>query len=255
MNPTYDFTGQVAFVTGAGSGMGLATARAFAEAGAAVTLTDANPDALAGAEAALRAAGHRVLAIRCDVADEDQVAAAVARTVDTFGRLDMAYNNAGIQAPATDAADEPAELFDRLIAINLRGVWAAMKHELAQMRRQGSGAIVNCSSLGGLVGLPGRAAYHATKHGVIGLTRSAAVEYAPRGVRINAICPGTIETPMVTRMIESGDLDRAQAAAGQPIARLGTAEEMAAAVLWLCSPGASFVVGVALPVDGGYTAQ
>ncbi|WP_420124038.1 glucose 1-dehydrogenase [Nakamurella sp.] len=255
MNPTYDFTGQVAFVTGAGSGMGLATAQAFAEAGAAVTLTDANTDALAGAEAALRAAGHRVLAIPCDVADEDQVATAVARTVDTFGRLDMAYNNAGIQAPATDAADEPAELFDRLVAINLRGVWAAMKHELAQMRRQGSGAIVNCSSLGGLVGLPGRAAYHATKHGVIGLTRSAAVEYAPRGVRINAICPGTIETPMVTRMIESGDLDRAQAAAGQPIARLGTAEEMAAAVLWLCSPGASFVVGVALPVDGGYTAQ
>lgn len=170
------------------------------------------------------------------------------------GRLDLAYNNAGIQSPTTDAADEPACVFDRVNATNLRGIWASMKHELAQMRRQGSGAIVNCSSLGGLVGLPGRAAYHASKHGVIGLTRSAAVEYARRGIRINAICPGTIETPMVTQMINSGDLDRAAAEANQPIHRLGAAEEMAAAVLWLCSPGAAFVVGVALPVDGGYTA-
>ncbi len=165
----------------------------------------------------------------------------LAATVETFGSLDMAYNNAGIQAPVIDAADEPAERFDRLIAINLRGVWASMKHELAQMRTQGSGAIVNCSSLGGLVGLPGRAAYHAAKQGVIGLTRSAALEYAPRGIRINAICPGTIETPMVTQMIAAGDLDPDEAAASQPIGRLGTAEAMAAAVLWLCSPGASFV--------------
>ncbi len=254
MNPTYDFSGQVAFVTGAGSGMGLATARAFAEAGAAVTLTDVDQDTVDVAGKALADAGHRVLAMPCDVSDEDQVAAAVRRTVDTFGRLDLAYNNAGIQSPTTDAADEPASVFDRVNAINLRGIWASMKHELAQMRGQGSGAIVNCSSLGGLVGLPGRAAYHASKHGVIGLTRSAAVEYAPRGIRINAICPGTIGTPMVTQMIDSGDLDRAAAEANQPIHRLGTAEEMAAAVLWLCSPGAAFVVGVALPVDGGYTA-
>jgi NAD(P)-dependent dehydrogenase (short-subunit alcohol dehydrogenase family) len=129
-----------------------------------------------------------------------------------------------------------------------------MKHELAQMRAQGSGAIVNCSSLGGLVGLPGRAAYHASKHGVIGLSRSAALEYAPRGIRINAVCPGTIETPMVTDMIAKGELDMTDAVANQPIARLGRAEEIAASVLWLCSPGASFIVGVALPVDGGYTA-
>ena len=255
MNPTYDFSGQVAFVTGAGSGMGLATARAFAEAGAAVTLADVNEDDLHSAERDLREAGHQALAVRCDVADEDQVAAAVATTVEMFGSLDFAYNNAGIQAPMTDAADETAEVFDRVNAVNLRGIWASMKHELAQMRIQGSGAIVNCSSLGGLVGLPGRAAYHAGKHGVIGLTRSAALEYAPRGVRINAICPGTIETPMVTKMFDSGDLDRDQAAADQPIGRLGTADEMAAAVLWLCSPGASFVIGVALPVDGGYTAR
>jgi NAD(P)-dependent dehydrogenase (short-subunit alcohol dehydrogenase family) len=255
VNPTYDFTGQVAFVTGASSGMGLATARAFAAAGAAVILADVDADALAAAEQEFAAAGHRVLAVRCDVADEEQVAAAVATTVETFGSLDLAYNNAGIQSPMTDAADETADVFDRVNAINLRGIWASMKHELAQMRTQGSGAIVNCSSLGGLVGLPGRAAYHASKHGVIGLTRSAALEYAPRGIRVNAICPGTIETPMVTAMFDSGDLDRDEAAANQPIGRLGSAQEMAAAVLWLCSPGASFVVGVALPVDGGYTAR
>ncbi|MEV4207009.1 SDR family oxidoreductase [Nocardia salmonicida] len=255
MNPTYDFTGQVAFVTGAASGMGLATATAFARAGAAVTLTDVDDAALETAAAELRAAGHQVLTVHCDVSDEDQVAAAVAETVATFGRLDLAYNNAGIQSPTVDAADEPGEVFDRVTGINLRGVWACMKHELAQMREQGSGAIVNCSSLGGLVGLPGRAAYHGAKHGVIGLTRSAALEYAPRGIRVNAICPGTIETPMVTKMFDSGDLDPAQAAADEPIGRLGTAEEMAAAVLWLCSPGASYVIGVALPVDGGYTAR
>lgn len=225
------------------------------DAGAAVTLADVNDDTLASAESQLREAGHRVLAVHCEVADETQVAAAVAATVQTFGSLDMAYNNAGIQAPVIDAADEPAERFDRLIAINLRGVWASMKHELAQMPAQGAGAIVNCSSLGGLVGLPGRAAYHAAKHGVIGLTRSAALEYAPRGIRVNAICPGTIETPMVTQVIAAGDLDPDEAAANQPIGRFGTAEEIAAAVLWLCSPGASFVIGVALPVDGGYTAH
>jgi NAD(P)-dependent dehydrogenase (short-subunit alcohol dehydrogenase family) len=179
----------------------------------------------------------------------------VDQAMATFGRLDFAYNNAGTQAPPCDAADEPAEMFDRVNGINLRGVWACMKHELRYMREQHSGAIVNCSSLGGLVGLPGRAAYHASKHGVIGLTRSAALEYAPRGVRINAICPGTFETPMVADMISSGELDEAVALANQPIGRLGRADEIAATVLWLCSPGASFVVGVALPVDGGYTAQ
>jgi NAD(P)-dependent dehydrogenase (short-subunit alcohol dehydrogenase family) len=256
VNPIYDFAGQVALVTGGSSGMGLATARAFAEAGAAVVIADINEATLGTATDELTAAGHRALGVRCDVSDEDSVAAMVKATVDTFSRLDMAFNNAGIQVPPSDAADEPAEVFDRVNAINLRGVWACMKHELAQMRAQGSGAIVNCSSLGGLVGLPGRAAYHASKHGVIGLTTSAALEYAPpRGIRINAVCPGTIETPMVADMITKGELDPAQAAAATPIARLGQGEEIAASVLWLCSPGASFVVGVALPVDGGYTAQ
>jgi NAD(P)-dependent dehydrogenase (short-subunit alcohol dehydrogenase family) len=255
MNPTYDFQGQVAIVTGASSGMGLATAEAFARAGAAVVLADVNETALRDATDDLTAAGHQAIGVACDVSEERQVAAMVERAVGEFGRLDLAFNNAGVQAPPTDAADEPAELFDRVNAVNLRGVWACMKHELRQMRAQGSGAIVNNSSLGGLVGLPGRAAYHASKHGVIGLTKSAALEYAPRGIRINAICPGTIETPMVAEMIAKGELDMDEAIANQPIARLGRADEMAAAVLWLCSPGASFVLGVALPVDGGYVAR
>jgi NAD(P)-dependent dehydrogenase (short-subunit alcohol dehydrogenase family) len=254
-NPTYDFSGQVAFVTGASSGMGLATSHAFAEAGAAVVMADINPQTLKAETETLIAAGHQVLGLECDVTDETSVADAVRAAVDAFGRLDMAFNNAGIQVPPCDAADEPADQFDRVNAINLRGVWACMKHELAQMRAQGSGAIVNCSSLGGLVGLPGRAAYHASKHGVLGLTSSAALEYAPRGIRINAVCPGTIATPMVTDMIDKGELDTDEAIANQPINRLGQPEEIAAAVLWLCSPGASFVIGVALPVDGGYTAR
>ncbi len=254
VNPTYDFRGQVALVTGASSGMGLATARAFAAQGASVALADINEDALRAANDELTSAGQQALAVVCDVSDEDQVAALVDRTVATYGRLDMAFNNAGIQVPPSDAADEPAGIFERVNAINLRGVWACMKHELRQMREQGSGAIVNCSSLGGLVGLPGRASYHASKHGVLGLTKSAALEYAPRGIRINAVCPGTIATPMVADMEAKGELDMAEAIRNQPIGRLGTADEIAAAVLWLCSPGASFVVGVALPVDGGYTA-
>ena len=189
MNPTYDFAGQVALVTGGSSGMGFATARAFAEAGAAVVIADINETTLGTATDELTAAGHHVLGVRCDVSDEDSVAAMVKATVDTFGRLDMAFNNAGIQVPPSDAADEPAEIFDRVNAINLRGVWACMKHELGQMRTHGSGAIVNCSSLGGLVGLPGRAAYHASKHGVIGLTTSAALEHAPRGSASTPFAP------------------------------------------------------------------
>src|SRR3989475_5400962 len=255
MNPIYDFRGQVALVTGASSGMGLATARAFAEAGAAVVLADINDKALRTATDELTAAGHQAIGVTCDVSDEAQVAAMVERARAKFGRLDMAFNNAGIQVPPSDAADEPAEHFDRVNAINLRGVWTCMKHELRQMRAQGSGAIVNCSSLGGLVGLPSRAAYHASKHGVIGLTRSAALEYAPRGIRINAVCPGIIDTPMVASMLVSQPEAMKELMKEQPIGRLGRPEEIAAAVLWLCSPGSSFVIGHALAVDGGYTVR
>lgn len=252
---TYDFTGKVAFVTGGSAGMGAATVRAFAEAGAAVAIVDLNADAAERFAAELNAADHRAIGIGCDVSNEQQVADAVARTVEAFGSLDMAFNNAGIMRPPVDSADETAEAFDALVAVNLRGVWASMKHELAQMRAQGSGAIVNCSSLGGLVGGNGRATYHATKHGVLGQTKSVALQYGPLGIRVNAVCPGTIATPMVDRMTAAGELDPDGAIAAIPMGRLGRPEEIAAAVLWLCSDGASYVTGVALPVDAGYTAQ
>jgi NAD(P)-dependent dehydrogenase (short-subunit alcohol dehydrogenase family) len=202
---------------------------------------------------ALMATGHKALAIQCDVAIESLVAAMVEKTIATFGRLDAAFNNAGIQSPIAETADASGEEFDRVNAINLRGVWNCMKYELRHMRVQRSGAIVNTSSLGGLVGIAGRGAYHASKHGVLGLTKSAALEYAARGIRINAVCPGIIDTPMVAGMKTTETEAMNELMKGVPIARLGRPEEIASAVLWLCSPGASYVIGHALAVDGGYT--
>ena len=225
------------------------------QSGASVVLADLDGDLAAKEAERIVIEGGTAIGIACDVADEAQVAAMVDRAVAEYGRLDMAFNNAGIQVPPSDAADEPIEHFERVTAVNQRGVWACMKHELRVMREQGSGAIVNCSSLGGLVGLPQRAAYHGTKHAVLGMTKSAGVEYAPRGIRINAVCPGTIDTPMVADMLEGQADAMAEIMKQQSIGRLGRAEEVAAAVLWLCSPGASFVIGVGLPVDGGFTAH
>lgn len=249
------FENKVALVTGAGSGLGLATAKAFAESGASVVLADWNEKGVRSATEELTAQGHEALAIRCDVADDAQVEAMVEQTVATFGRLDAAYNNAGVQNIVAETADAPREDFDRAMAINLRGVWSCMKFELRQMRKQGSGAIVNCSSIGGLVGIAGRGVYHASKHGVLGLTKSAALEYASRGIRINAVCPGIIETPMVAGMLTSQAEAMKELLKDVPIGRLGHAEEIADAVLWLCSPAASFVIGHALAVDGGYTVR
>src|SRR5256886_8641975 len=195
------FENKVALVTGAGSGMGLVTARAFAEAGAAVHLADVNENAVRSAAEDLVAAGHKAIGIRCNVADEAEVAAMVEQVVSTFGRLDAAFNNAGIQSPAMEMADVSGEEFERVNGINLRGVWNCMKYELHHMREQGSGAIVNNSSIGGLIGVAGRAAYHASKHGVIRLTNSAALEYGSRGICMHAVCPGTINTPMVADML------------------------------------------------------
>lgn len=249
------FAGKVALVTGAGSGMGLAAARAFAAEGASVALADVNEAAARAAAGQLLAAGHKAIAIKCDVTDEAQVKAMVEQTVAAFGRLDAAFNNAGIQSPVAEVADAAMEEFDRVNAVNLRAVFCCMKYELLQMRAQGSGAIVNNSSLGGLVGIAGRAAYHAGKHGVLGLTKSAALEYASRGIRINAVCPGIIDTPMVAGMLTTQAEAMKEMMRDVPIGRLGRAEEIADAVVWLCGPGATFVVGQALAVDGGYTVR
>lgn len=253
MNTT--FQNKVAFITGAAGGIGLATARMFTEAGAAVALGDVNEQAARAAAGELTKAGHRALGVRCDVSDEAQVAAAIQQTVSTFGRLDFAYNNAGIHAPSVETADALADDFDRVIAINLRGVWLCMKHELRHMRTQGSGAIVNCSSQSGLAGIAGLGAYTASKHGVIGLTKAAALEYARKGIRINAICPGTVDTPMVAKA-KADHPERMQAVIDDiPLGRMGTADEIAAAVLWLCGPGAGFMIGQIIAPDGGYTAR
>jgi NAD(P)-dependent dehydrogenase (short-subunit alcohol dehydrogenase family) len=248
------FESKVALVTGAGSGLGLATAKAFAESGASVVLADSNEMAAGSAAKELTAQGHKVLAIRCDVADDAQVEAMVQQTVAAFGRLDAAYNNAGIQNILAETADSSRNDYDRVMAVNLRGVWSCMKFELQQMRRQGSGAIVNCSSLGGLVGGAGRGTYHAAKHGVLGLTKSAALEYAARGIRINAVCPGLIQTPMSDQMVASGQAEALDTLLkAVPMERVGRAEEIADAVLWLCSSAASYVTGQSLAVDGGFT--
>jgi len=250
----WDFQGKVALVTGAGSGLGLATARAFAAAGAAVVLADRDEQAVQSAAAELDARGCRALAVRCDVSDDAQVEAMVERTVATFGRLDAAYNNAGIQNVLADAADAPRDDYDRVMSVNLRGVWSCMKFELRQMRKQGSGAIVNCSSLGGLVGGVQRGTYHAAKHGVLGLTKSAALEYAAKGIRINAVCPGLITTSMGERMRAEGQGAALDALLKMvPAGREGRPEEIADAVLWLCSEASSYVVGQSLSVDGGFT--
>ncbi len=248
------FKNQVALITGAASGLGLATARAFAESGASVVLADWNEEAAQSAAKELTDKGHKALAIRCDVSDDAQVEAMVKQTVAAFGRLDAAYNNAGVQNALAETADTTREDYDRVMGINLRGVWSCMKYELQQMREQGSGAIVNCSSLGGLIGGAQRGIYHAAKHGVIGFTKSAALEYATRGIRVNDVCPGMIQTPMSDKMIAEGqgeELDK-MLKTFVPMKRLGRPEEIADAVLWLCSSAASYVTGQSMSVDGGY---
>lgn len=247
------FEGKVALVTGAASGMGLATARAFAEAGASVTLADVNEEDVRTAAQELVADGHRAIGVRCDVADDADVAAMVERTVSEFGRLDVAFNNAGVMARIAPTADGTSEDWERVIGINLRGVWNCMRHELRQMERQGSGAIVNNGSIGALTGNPGIGAYIASKHGVLGLTRTAALEYVKKGIRVNAVNPGLIDT-QIGRDVVAGDPEAyAKMLEGIPIGRPGRPDEVASAVLWLCSDYASFVVGQGLTIDGGAT--
>lgn len=233
--------------------MGLATARAFAEAGAAVVLADFREEAVKAETQKLVAAGHQAMAVRCDVSDDAQVAAMVSRTVAEFGRLDAAFNHAGVMAHIAPTADSSREDWERVIGINLRGVWSCMKHELRQMERQGSSAIVNNASVGALTGNPGLASYIASKHGVIGLTRTAALEYVKHGIRVNAVNPGLIDTQIARDVVNGNEEAYQDIARHVPIGRAGTPEEIASAVVWLCSQGASYVVGHALTVDGGVT--
>jgi NAD(P)-dependent dehydrogenase (short-subunit alcohol dehydrogenase family) len=251
---TTAFDGKVALVTGAGGGIGLATAEAFAKAGASVVLADRDAAMIGKAAEGLRAAGHNAIGVTCDVTDTAQVAAMIERTVSTYGRLDAAFNNAGVNSEAA-AFLETGDEFERVMGVNLRGVWNCMKGELPQMLAQGSGAIVNCSSVGGLKGSRGRCAYSPSKHAVIGLTRSAALDYAAKGIRINAVCPGMVNTPMAVSVTKNYDPEIVRRMMAQePIGRFGEPEEIAAAVVWLCSPSASFMVGHAMAVDGGILA-
>ncbi|KAA6299963.1 MAG: 4-diol dehydrogenase, partial [Candidatus Ordinivivax streblomastigis] len=198
-------------------------------------------------------AGYKVVAALCDVANDEAVRTMIEWIVSTYGHLDAAFNNAGVQTPQTPAAEISNEDFDRTVAVDLRGVWNCMKYEIPQMLKQGEGSIVNTSSQGGVTGFPGQAAYIACKHGVIGLTRTAALDYAQKGIRINAVCPGAIRTPMADELIRRNPAIEAEIVSSIPVGRLGKPEEIAQAVLWLCSPGASFVIGHALIVDGGFT--
>ena len=260
MKNPLDFTGKVALVTGAAAGMGLATAQAFAEAGAAVMLADFKEDAVRAAAEKLVATGHKALAVRCDVSDDAQVAAIVDRAVAEFGRLDAAFNNAGVMARIAPTADSTREEWDRVIGINLRGVWSCMKHELRYMERQGSGAIVNNASVGALTGNPGIGSYIASKHGVIGLTRTAALEYVKKGIRCNTVVVGTMHTPLVearlVKQIGSGDAAAliAKRNAGVPMGHMGDAWDVAHAVLFLVSNEARYITATELVVDGGIAA-
>lgn len=250
----YSLENKVALVTGAASGIGLATARAYAEAGASVVLADLNAEAVQAAAKELIAKGYKAKAIICNAANLGEVEAMVQETVSAFGRLDIAFNNAGVQNILAEIADATVEDFDRVNSVNLRGVWGCMKYELQQMRKQGNGVIVNCSSIGGIVGGAERANYHAAKHGVLGLTKSAALEYAARNIRVNAVCPGLIWTPMAEQMAASGQKEALDAMVKSvPMQRHGQAEEIADVVLWLSSDASSYVTGQSISVDGGLT--
>ncbi len=249
-----NYAGKIAFITGAANGIGRTTAIAFAKAGAHVAVVDLNEDGVAEVVAAIEAAGGSAVGITCDVSKSEDVRTTLDKTVEAFGGIDIAFNNAGIEQQQIPLADLSEEDFDRMTAIDLRGVFLCMKYQIPLMQKRGGGAIVNTSSGAGVVGIAGQAGYVAVKHGVIGLSKSAALEYIGDNIRVNVICPGIIETPMITDRVSGGTEEgQKKMIAQEPIGRMGKPEEIAAAVLYICSDAAAFMVGHAMVVDGGQT--
>lgn len=251
---TDQFAGKVVLITGGAAGIGRETAEAFSRNGATVVVSDINGRGGEATVAAIRGAGGEALFIACDVSKGTEVEHLVAATVQAYGRLDFAFNNAGVEFEQGKLADGNEETFDRIMEVNVKGVWHCMRFEIPAILSGGGGVIVNTASVAGLGGAPKMSIYSASKHAVIGLTRSAAVEYGKKGIRINAVCPGVIDTEMFRRAAAVDPRKAEFAAALHPVDRLGQASEIAAAVLYLCSEGAAFTTGVALPVDGGATA-
>ncbi len=247
--------GKIALITGAGSGIGRASALTFAREGAKVAVADKLVDGGQETVRMVEAAGGTASFIEVDVSDAASVEAMVNATVETYGHIDCAYNNAGIEGQVAPTDSYADDMFDKVIAVNLTGVWLCMKYEIPRLLEHGGGAIVNTASGAGLIGVAGLSAYVASKHGVIGLTKTAALEYAKSGIRVNAVCPGLIQTPMVERLTADQPQLGEALVAMEPVGRTGRPEEIAESVVWLCSDAASFVTGHAMSVDGGFVAQ
>jgi NAD(P)-dependent dehydrogenase (short-subunit alcohol dehydrogenase family) len=247
------FKNKVAIVTGGSSGIGKATALVFAKKGAKVVVVDwvENKETVNF----IKEMGGEAIFIKCDVSKTADVKAMVAETIATFGRLDYAFNNAGIEGISASTQDCTEENWDKTIGVNLKGIWLCMKYEIPEILKQGKGVIINCASVAGLVGFAGLPAYVASKHGVVGLTKTTALECAKLGIRVNAVCPGVIQTPMIDRLIGNSKEAVAQFTGLEPVGRFGQPEEIANAVVWMCSDEASFVTGHAMAVDGGFVAQ
>jgi NAD(P)-dependent dehydrogenase (short-subunit alcohol dehydrogenase family) len=247
------FGGKAAFITGGGTGIGRATALAFAREGASVAVVGHTPENVEEVASLIEQQGGRAIAITCDVSEADQVKAAVERTVEVFGRLDFAFNNAGIEQPVKPLDQVSDEEFDRLMDVDLRGVFLCMKHEVAPMLKQGGGVIINTGSGASVMGIAGQAAYCAAKFGLIGLTKAAALDFAGSNIRVNVVCPGYVDTPMMKRFTGDTPQGRQEVIGNVPAGRPASPEEIAGTVLWLCSDAAAYVVGHALVIDGGQT--